>query len=137
MFPYNALSERRIEKLTNYNSDSQTEDVLKNLQEAVKIVNRDFKGHPLDNADASLMRIEARFRAYEQIVRAYEKLHNIARLKVPDHIDDLLDLDKDGNGTVSIDSLYDAIRAKLTEAIPVDGLEGDLADLENRLRTVQ
>lgn len=73
MFPYNAQAEKEIVNLTEICEDFE-ENVI-NLIEAKEILDRSFKGHPSDSIENTKDRLEAKLKAYDSILRAYERLN--------------------------------------------------------------
>jgi len=67
-------SERKIAELTTIADGVSLDEILKNLQEATALLRRDFKHHPHDHYEVNCERIEAKTRAYETIINAYNKL---------------------------------------------------------------
>ena len=77
MFQYNALAESRIRGLTKVNLDNEdAKNIFANLKTTAKILENNFKRHPLEGGIEKRDRIKAQLNGYQKLVRAYEQLYN-------------------------------------------------------------
>jgi len=75
MVMYFRITENKIRKLCDVDLSKTTiYETKSNLEEAVKLVSRDFNAHPLDTEEQYAKRIIAKITAYQQIISGYQNL---------------------------------------------------------------
>jgi hypothetical protein len=84
MASYNAYAEKRIDDLIKEAVDGDENISLSNqsLINAVDILEKEFKYHPLDSRKVEIMRIKNKMRIYEKILGVYDEI--ISQLPMED-----------------------------------------------------